>query len=52
VEEETAGHILYECESLVSLRHAYLDSFFMDPEGIRSLSLGIIWNFNTGTGIP
>jgi len=50
-EEETSVHILCECEALASLRHAYLGSFFLDPEGIRVLGMGAIWNFAKGTGI-
>jgi hypothetical protein len=34
-EEETSVHILCECEALASLRHAYLGSFFLNPEDIR-----------------
>jgi hypothetical protein len=44
-------HILCECEALTSLRHAYLGSFFLDPEGIRELGMGAIWNFAKGTGL-
>ena len=39
-EEETSVHILGECEALSSLRHAYLGSFFLDPENIMNLSKG------------
>jgi hypothetical protein len=46
----TSVHILCECEALPSLRHAYLVSFCLDPEAI--LSLGAIWNFSKGTGLP
>ena len=35
-------HILCECEALASLRHAYLGSFFLDPEDIRELGVGAI----------
>jgi hypothetical protein len=48
--DETLAHILCECEALASLRHVYLGVFFLDPEDIKSLSLGAIWN--TGTGFP
>jgi hypothetical protein len=48
-EEETSVHILCECEPLASLRYTYLDSFFLDPEGIRVLGMGVIWNFAKGT---
>jgi hypothetical protein len=44
--------ILYECEALVTLRHIYLGSFLFDPEDVRSLSLGAIWNCIKGTGLP
>jgi len=50
-EEETSVHILCECEALASLRHAYLGSFFLDPEDIRELGMGAIWNFAKGTGL-
>jgi hypothetical protein len=50
-EEETTVDILCECEALASLRHAYLGSFFLDPEDIRELGMGAIWNFAKGTGL-
>jgi len=43
--EETSVYILCECEALTSLRHIYLGSFFLDPEDIRKLNIGAIWNF-------
>jgi hypothetical protein len=30
----------------------YLGSFFFNPEDVKSLNLGAIWNFNKGTGLP
>jgi hypothetical protein len=42
---------LCECEVLASLRHTYLGSVFLDPEGIRVLDVGAIWNFAKGTGL-
>jgi len=50
-EEETSVHILCECKALVSLRHTHLWSFFLDPQDIRKLSIGAIWNFAKGTGL-
>ena len=50
-EEETSVHILGECKALDSLRHIHLGSFFLDPEDIRKLSIGVIWNFAKGTGL-
>jgi hypothetical protein len=50
--EETSVHILCECEALASLRHTYLGSFFLDPEDIRVLGVGAIWNSAKGTGLP
>jgi hypothetical protein len=50
-EEETSVHILCECEALASLRHAHLNSFFLDLEDIRQLGVGAIWNFAKGTGL-
>jgi len=51
-EDETSAHIHYECDALASLRHVYLGSFFLDPEDIKSLSLGVTWNVFKGTGLP
>jgi hypothetical protein len=50
--EETSAHILCECEALASHRHVYLGSFFLEPEDIKSISLGAIWNFSKATGLP
>jgi len=50
-EEETSVHNLCECEALASLRNAYLGSFLLDPEDIRKISTGAIWNFAKGTGL-
>jgi len=50
-EEETSVHILCVCEALASLRHICLGSFFLDPEDIRKVSMGAIWNFGKGTGL-
>jgi hypothetical protein len=47
-EDETSAHILYECEALASLRHVYLDSF-LEPEDIKTISLGTIWSFSKVT---
>jgi len=44
--DETSAHILCECESLASLRHVYLGSFFLEPEDIKSISVGANWNFS------
>jgi hypothetical protein len=49
--EESSVHILCECETLASLRHTYLGSFFLDPEDIRVLGVGAIWKFAKGTGL-
>ena len=37
--------ILSLSDALASLRHIYLGSFVLDPEDIRKLSIGAIWNF-------
>ena len=42
----------YECEALSTLRHSYLGSFSLDPEEVRSLSLGEIWNFIKEMWLP
>jgi hypothetical protein len=41
-EDETSAHILCKCEALTSLRHVYLGSLFLEPEDIKSISLGAI----------
>ena len=51
-EDGTTAHILCECVALASIRHVYLGSFVLDPQDIKSLSLGAIWNFNKATGLP
>ena len=51
-EDETSAHILCECENLASLTHAYLGSFFLEPEDIKNISLGAIWYFSKATGLP
>ena len=50
VEDENSAHILCSCEALVSLKHVYMGSFFLDQDDIKSL--GTIWNFSKGTGLP
>ena len=39
-EEETSAHIVFECEALASLSHAYLGSFSLEPEDIKEYKLG------------
>jgi hypothetical protein len=51
-EDETSAHILCECEALASFTHMYLGSFFLEPEDIKSIRLGTIWNFSKVTGLP
>jgi len=50
-DEEAPVHVLCECEALASLRHSYVGSFFLDPEDIRKVNIGAIWNFAKGTGL-
>jgi hypothetical protein len=50
-EEETSVHVLCECKALASRRHAYLGSFFLDPEDVTDLSMGAIWNSDKGAGL-
>jgi hypothetical protein len=52
VKEETSAHILCECEALAALRHRYLGSFFLEPEDVKSISMGAIWSFSRATGLP
>jgi hypothetical protein len=50
-EEEISTHILCGCKALASLWHIHLGSIFLDPEDIRVLGVGAIWNFVKGTGL-
>jgi len=50
--EEISAHILCECEALAALSHTYLDSFFLEPEDIMSISFGANLNFSKITGLP
>jgi hypothetical protein len=50
-EKETSVHVLGDCEALASLRYTNMGSFFLDPEDIRVLGMGAIWNFGKGTGL-
>ena len=52
MKEETSAHVLCECEALASLRHMYLGSFFLEPEDVKSISLGAVWSFSRATGLP
>ena len=51
IEDETSIHVLCACENLTSLRHSFLGSFFVDPEDIRKLNIGVLFNFEKGTGL-
>jgi hypothetical protein len=51
-QDETSAHILCECEALATLRHVYLGSVFLEPEDIKSIRLGAIWNLSKVTGLP
>jgi hypothetical protein len=42
MKEETSVHVVCDCEAFASLKHAYLGSFFLDPEDIMNLSIGAI----------
>ena len=52
VKEETSVHILCECEALAALNNRYLGSFFLEPEDVKSISLGVIWSFSKAAGLP
>jgi hypothetical protein len=51
-EDEASAHILCECETLATQRHAYQGSYFLEPEDIKSINLGAIWNFSKVIGLP
>jgi hypothetical protein len=50
-EEKTSAHVLRDCEALATHRQTYLGSFFLDPEDVRKLSLGAVWNFIKRPGL-
>ena len=52
VKDENAAHILCECETFASHRQVYLGSFFLEPEDIKGIRLGDIWNFSKVIGLP
>ena len=51
-EDETSVHILCECEALGSLWYTHLGSFLLEPKDIKSLSMGAMWSFGKGRGLP
>jgi hypothetical protein len=40
-EEKTSIHVFCECDTLVFHSDAYLGSFFLDPEDVKSIGLGL-----------
>jgi hypothetical protein len=50
-DEEISAHVFCEWKALAALRHTYLGSFFLDPDDVRSLNLGAIWNLIKRTGL-
>ena len=50
-EDETSAHMLCKCEALASHRHVYLGSI-LEPQDIKSISLGAILKFSKATGLP
>jgi len=51
VKEKTSAHIPCECGALASLRHAYLGSFYLEPDDFKSIRMGAIWNYSKATGL-
>jgi len=51
ITEVNSVKILCAREALSSFRYSYLGSFFLEPEGVRKQSIGVIWNFGKGTGL-
>jgi hypothetical protein len=51
-EDETSAYILCQCEALASIRQAHLGSFFLEPEDVKSQTLGAIWRFSKVAGLP
>ena len=51
-EKETSLHVLCECGTLATLRHAYLFAFFVDPEDVVGPSLGAVWKLIKKAELP
>jgi hypothetical protein len=51
-EEEISSHVLCLSEALDSTRHTYLGSFFLDPDYVGCLTLGVARTFSKVTGLP
>jgi hypothetical protein len=49
--DETYAHILCRCEALAFIRQAQLGSFFLEPEDVKSQTLGAIWLFSKADGL-
>jgi hypothetical protein len=49
----SVGNLEWVClpRFLKEKENAYLGSFVIDPEDIKILNLGTIWNFGEGTGL-
>jgi hypothetical protein len=47
-QKDTSPHVLRTCEALVTFKHHYLVSFFLDPEDVRNLFLESNWVFIKG----
>jgi len=52
VQDETSAHILCEGEAFASLKYVYLGSSSLEPQDMKSINLGAIWNFSKATGLP
>jgi hypothetical protein len=51
-EEETSALFLCRCKALASIRQAYLGSFCLEPEDIKSQNLGAFWRFSKAARLP
>ena len=43
---------LFICWDFGEEKKSISGSLFLDPENIKGLSLGAVWNFSKGTGLP
>jgi len=45
--------MVFVCRDFLREKHnAYVGSFSLDPEDIKSLGMGAVWIFSKGTGAP
>jgi ribonuclease HI len=52
VEDETAFHILCDCEAYAAHRFEHMGGHFLEPRQVRDVSVGNLLKFAAATGLP